>query len=305
MAFLLSFGRLIRSVLHTHTSRSVRPRLLAHTAAAAPAVCDNSTRRRTLLTHSPHLAVRAVCVADWRGESALAQPDQIGTSRPAPPTSHQLARMSVNMLNASLDALERQAEHKILAELYRARELERSRIRGVYFSGPVTRSVIGIHNAQTLRSASDKAAHRSSGEFILARRNDGMLAKPAASYEAKRPVTANLQPALARVWSARRIDAARVEGLPGSRAYHDVLLPNPGLSGRRTPPTQLVMYDNHAATVDQAVARDKARLQNLERQRQSASSLVRSASTAEHVAPRVPSYRPIAPWAKWHGGWDL
>ena len=246
-----------------------------------------------------------MCVADWRGESALAQPDQIGTSQLAPPTSHQLVKMSVNMLNASLDALERQAEQKILAELYRARELERSRIRGVYFSGPVTRSVIGIHNARTPRSASNKAAHRSSGEFLFARRNDGMLAKPAASYEAKRPVTANLQPALARVWSARRIDAARVEGLPGSRAYHDVLLPNPGLSGRRTPPTQLVMYDNHAATVDQAVARDKARLRNLERQRQSASSLVRSASTAEYVAPRVPSYRPIAPWAKWHGGWDL
>jgi hypothetical protein len=229
--------------------------------------------------------------------------------------------MVQTMLNASLQQLELQAERKLLAEQYRAKDRERAHIRGVYFSGPVTQSPAGnqiafIQPRKLPRSGSSTnslmrsslvdshgAAHgHSAGSLPAATRADP-AAKPSSFHPRRAPTqpqspsVAPEQRTLSRVWSARRIDATRVEGLPGSRAYHDVLRQTVA----RTPPAELVMHDNHPEIAAQAEARTKARLQQLYLQRQgSTASLV----PALDDAPRPPSYRPVAPWAKWRGGFD-
>ena len=61
--------------------------------------------------------------------------------------------MVQTMLNSSLHTLELQAERKLLAELSRAKDLERSHIKGVYFHGPVTGvQSQGLHIAQSRKT---------------------------------------------------------------------------------------------------------------------------------------------------------
>lgn len=210
--------------------------------------------------------------------------------------------MVQTMLNSSLHTLELQAERKLLAELSRAKDLERSHIKGVYFSKPVTGirgSAFAItHSRKTLVPRSSSLA-RDSAEMPTPRASTPMsevdlpkVASPRGSGHERAP--------LPEVWSTRKIEAARVEGLPGSRAYHDVLRQ----TAVRTPPAQMVMHDNHPSHAAQAAARDRARLQDLEHRRHGTGIYSSASLPSLGDMPRVPSYRPVAPWAKWRGGFD-
>ena len=124
------------------------------------------------------------------------------------------------------------------------------------------------------------------------------------------PVSASslpvLQQSLPRVWSARRIDAARVEGLPGSRAYHDIVLPRQ--VAKRAPRTQLVMHDNHAASIGPSPVVSRVRLHRPHQHGNRVQPPLAASASLSSLGPAraqsAPAYRPIAPWFKWSGGFD-